>query len=106
MSTALSAANAYAAISKATAQKPSNPIENGSAAGGNFAKLVNQAVESTLEAGKNSDQATMAMATGQQATNMVDVVTAVAETELALQTMVSVRDRVISAYEEIMRMPI
>ncbi len=32
--------------------------------------------------------------------------TAVAETELALETVVSVRDRVISAYEEIMRMPI
>ena len=29
-----------------------------------------------------------------------------AETEVALETMVAVRDRVISAYEEIMRMPI
>jgi flagellar hook-basal body complex protein FliE len=36
----------------------------------------------------------------------VDVVTAVAESETALQTLVSVRDRVISAYEEIMRMQI
>jgi len=33
-------------------------------------------------------------------------VTAVAESETALQTLVAVRDRVISAYEEIMRMPI
>ena len=30
----------------------------------------------------------------------------IAETEVALETMVAVRDRVISAYEEIMRMPI
>ena len=37
---------------------------------------------------------------------MIDVVTAVAETEVALQSMVSIRDRVISSYEEIMRMPI
>ena len=37
---------------------------------------------------------------------MVDVVTAVAETEVALSTMVTVRDKVIAAYEEIMRMPI
>ena len=36
----------------------------------------------------------------------VDVVTAVSETEVAVQTLVSVRDKVISAYEEIMRMPI
>ena len=37
---------------------------------------------------------------------MVDVVTAVAESETAMETLVAVRDRVISAYEEIMRMPI
>ena len=38
--------------------------------------------------------------------DMVDVVTAVAESETALETLVAVRDRVIAAYEEIMRMPI
>ena len=35
-----------------------------------------------------------------------DVVTAVSETEVAVEALVSVRDRVIQAYEEIMRMPI
>jgi flagellar basal-body rod protein FlgB len=35
-----------------------------------------------------------------------DVVTAVAESETAIQTMVAVRDKVIAAYEEILRMPI
>ena len=39
-------------------------------------------------------------------TDMIDIVTAVAESETAMQTLVSVRDRVISAYEDIMRMPI
>jgi len=34
------------------------------------------------------------------------VVTAVSETEVAIQTLVSVRDKVIQSYEEIMRMPI
>ena len=38
--------------------------------------------------------------------NMIDVVTAVAESEVAIDTLVSVRDKVISAYEEIMKMPI
>ena len=38
--------------------------------------------------------------------NIIDVVTAVSEAEVALDTMVSVRDKVISAYEEIMRMAI
>ena len=38
--------------------------------------------------------------------DIVDIVTAVAESETAMETLVSVRDRVIAAYEEIMRMPI
>jgi flagellar hook-basal body complex protein FliE len=37
---------------------------------------------------------------------MVDVVTAVAESEVAIETLVSVRDKVITAYEDIMKMPI
>jgi flagellar hook-basal body complex protein FliE len=39
-------------------------------------------------------------------TNVVDLVTAVSETEVAVESMVAVRDKVIAAYEEIMRMPI
>jgi flagellar hook-basal body complex protein FliE len=38
--------------------------------------------------------------------DLVDVVTAVAESEAALETLVAVRDKVIAAYEEIMRMPV
>jgi flagellar hook-basal body complex protein FliE len=38
--------------------------------------------------------------------NIVDVVTAVSQTEVAVDALVSVRDRVIAAYEEIMKMPI
>ena len=34
------------------------------------------------------------------------MVTAVANAELALQTVVAVRDQVVAAYQEIMRMPI
>jgi flagellar hook-basal body complex protein FliE len=38
--------------------------------------------------------------------NMIDVVTAVAETETTMQTLVSVRDKVIAAYEDVLKMPI
>jgi flagellar hook-basal body complex protein FliE len=38
--------------------------------------------------------------------DITDVVTALAKAELALQTTVAVRDRVVQAYQEIMRMPI
>lgn len=59
---------------------------------------------SVLDAGRKSDAQSMAMASGKS--NVMDVVTAVAETDVAVSTLVSVRDRVIQSYEEIMRMPI
>ena len=57
-----------------------------------------------MEAGKKSDAQTVAAAAGKA--NVMDVVTAVAETDVAVSTLVSVRDRVIQSYEDIMRMPI
>jgi len=66
--------------------------------------MVKDAINSVVEAGKKSDAQSQAMAAGKA--NLVDVVTAVTETEVAVQTLVSVRDKVIQAYEEIMRMPI
>ena len=56
------------------------------------------------EAGRKADAQTQAVAAGKA--NIVDVVTAVSETEVAVEALVSVRDKVIQAYEEIMRMPI
>lgn len=38
--------------------------------------------------------------------DIADVVTSVGEAELALQTVIAVRDRAISAYQEIIKMPI
>lgn len=75
------------------------------AAGGpSFGSLVKEAMGSVLDAGRKSDAQTMAMAQGRA--NIMDVVTAVSETDVAVSTLVSVRDRVIQSYEDIMRMPI
>jgi flagellar hook-basal body complex protein FliE len=38
--------------------------------------------------------------------DVIDVVTAVAETEVAVDALVAVRDRVIRSYEDILKMPI
>ena len=38
--------------------------------------------------------------------NLTDVVTALARAELTLQTATTVRDRVVQAYQDIMKMPI
>ena len=72
--------------------------------GGDFASILSQTVQGVVDTGKRSDQVAMNMLEGNA--SVVDMVTAVAETELAVETMVTVRDKVISAYQEIMRMPI
>ncbi len=104
MSTPSVANNAYqmaARLANQAASASDLPSGRNSA---DFGQLVEQAVESVVDKGRNMDAKSVGMIEGR--TDVVDVVTAIAETEVALETMVSVRDRVISAYEEIMRMPI
>ena len=83
-----------------------SPRRAGEASGGpSFGALLKDARRrGQSRPAHKSDAQTQALAAGKA--NMVDVVTAVAETEVAIETLVSVRDKVISAYEEIMRMPI
>ena len=74
-----------------------------SAPGGDFADLVKGAIRDTVKAGEESERLSVAGIAGQA--DLSQVVTAVAEAEIALQTVVAVRDKVIEAYREIMRMP-
>ena len=97
------AANAYAALSRIV--ESGGAEKGGASAGGpSFSALLKDAVGSVLDAGKKSDAQTLAMTSGKA--NVMDVVTAVAETDVADSTLVSVRDRVIQSYEDIMKMPI
>jgi flagellar hook-basal body complex protein FliE len=97
------AANAYANLAKMMERGGVEKAGN-AAAGPSFSALLKDAVGSVMETGKKSDAQTLAMASGKA--NVMDVVTAVAETDVAVSTLVSVRDRVIQAYEDIMKMPI
>jgi flagellar hook-basal body complex protein FliE len=104
------AANAYAALSRIGADSANIAnIANGlgssaPSSGPNFSALLKTVIDSVSQAATRSDAQAQTVATGKA--NMVDVVTAVAETETAVQTMVSVRDKVIAAYEDILKMPI
>ena len=107
MPTPSGAANAYASLARITeAASGMGKATGGAGAGGgpDFGAVLKEALGSVVEAGKKSDAQSQALAAGKS--NMVDVVTAVAETEVAVDALVSVRDKVIQAYEEIMRMPI
>ena len=102
MATPSIAANAYAALARIT--DPGSGGKTSETPGASFASVLKDTLGSVVEAGRKSDGQTLAMSSGKA--NVVDVVTAVAETEVAVGTLVSVRDRVIQSYEEIMRMPI
>ncbi len=99
------AANAYASLARI--MESAGGASKGSEAGGSgpsFGALLKDAIGSVMDAGRKSDAQTIAMTSGKA--NVMDVVTAVAETDVAVSTLVSVRDRVIQSYEDIMKMPI
>ncbi|HEX2215086.1 MAG TPA: flagellar hook-basal body complex protein FliE [Xanthobacteraceae bacterium] len=105
MASPITAANAYAALAKLTDRAATAAAASDHRAPeANFGAMLKETLGAVIEAGQKSDVQTQALAAGKA--NIVDVVTAVSETEVAIQTLVSVRDRVIQSYEEIMRMPI
>jgi flagellar hook-basal body complex protein FliE len=96
------AANAYTALARMVESGAGKGA--GETGGPSFSSVLKDAIGSVADAGRKSDAQTMAMTSGKA--NVMDVVTAVAETDVAVSTLVSVRDRVIQSYEDIMRMPI
>ena len=76
------------------------------AAGGGdeFADLVKSALEEAKRIGERSEN--MSIQGIRDNADLNAVITAVAEAEVTLQTVVSVRDKVIDAYKEILRMSI
>src|ERR1700710_113744 len=102
------AANAYASLGRMLESGGGGGAGAGKGSdlggGQSFGAVLKAAIGSVLDAGRKSDAQSIAMASGKS--NVMDVVTAVAETDVAVSTLVSVRDRGIQAYEDIMKMPI
>lgn len=89
------AANAYALAGSAFTPAATGP---------GFGDALQQALNTVVSSGKAADfQANQAIL-GQG--NLTDVVTAVSQAELALQSAMAIRDRVVQAYQDVMRMPI
>ena len=105
MITALAAANAYAAAQKAMGVDPGLGQEGPAApTGGGFADILKSAMTDAMKTSKNAETQMANQVQGKA--QLVDVVTAVSSAEQSLETVMAIRDQVISAYQEIMRMPI
>jgi len=102
-----SAIQAYASALKSLSSGGGGAAAEAStpAAGGtSFADMVKDVVGDSIKSGKTAEKQAMAGATNKA--ELVDVVTAITNAELSLQTVVAVRDKVVAAYQDIMKMPI
>lgn len=93
--------DAYKSASKgAIGESSSDQMTPG---GDDFASLVKGAIREAVQIGERSEQ--LSIAGINDKADLTQVVTAVAEAEVTLRTVVNVRDKVIDAYREILRMP-
>ena len=99
------------AIDPVSAARAYQQAARGAAGGGveggdnvDFGNLVQEAIRQAGASATQAENQALAVAGGQA--DIVDVVTAIAAAETQLQTVIAVRDQVISAYQEILRMPI
>jgi flagellar hook-basal body complex protein FliE len=102
MMTALAAAKAYAATQNVAVIKP--PTGGQEAAGLDFGSMVKSAMNDVVHNTKAAEGQIAAQVQGKA--ELIDVVTAISAAEASLETVMAVRDQVINAYQEIMRMPI
>ena len=102
MITPMIAAKAYAA-----AQAQASPVAGEAvvaAPGQSFSDMVEGAINSAVHTSKVAEGQMAAQVQGKA--QLVDVVTAISSAQASLQTVMAVRDEVISAYKEIMAMQI
>jgi len=72
--------------------------------GPSFSQMVGHALESAVKRGYETEATNVKGLAGQA--ELHDIVTAVAQAEMTLNTVVAIRDRVITAYNDIIKMPI
>lgn len=92
------AINAYANAARMTGNNPPQTAGTES-----FGKMLQDAAGSTLNTLKQGEAASLQAVTGNA--DLASVTQAVTDAQVALQTVVAVRDRVISAYQDIIKMP-
>ncbi|WII72398.1 flagellar hook-basal body complex protein FliE [Bdellovibrio sp. 22V] len=73
--------------------------------GKSFADTLKDAVSSVNEMQKASDKAMQNLATG-KTDNVADVMIAAEKADIALKVMVQVRNKIIDAYQEVMKMQV
>lgn len=105
----LSAVNAYQQRLNALQTESDNVASVGGNATnntetGNFSDMLQEAMSSAKNTLQTSESLQMQAMTGD--VDLGELITAVSSAELTVSTIVAMRDRMLSAYQEILRMPI
>lgn len=102
------AVNGINPAAAAGAYASSNNIGQGSGVDGkdenSFLGLVKKGLEDSVEKIRSAEKMSARAVTGKA--ELADVVQAVNEAEIVMETVITLRDRMIGAYQQIMRMPI
>jgi flagellar hook-basal body complex protein FliE len=104
MTSISNAINAYANIAKGGAEAMEARDTPAPMPGTDFASVLKDAAKVAVGTMKDAESQSAAAIAGKA--DIREVVAAVANAELTLETVVTVRDKVINAYNEILRMPI
>lgn len=99
------AAAAYQSISQmGSSTATTSGVSSAAEAGGGFGQFLTDALKDSIDTMKQGEKMAGAGVAGKA--DIVDVVNAVNQAELTLDTVVAVRDKVVAAYQSIMNMPI
>ena len=101
---AAGAGNAVAAYNAALKRMGAPGIESREQSGPGFSEVLQQVAKDAIDTTRKAETASLQAVEGKA--DLTQVVNAVTAAELTVQTATAVRDRVISAYQEILRMPI
>lgn len=91
--------------SKSLGIENSSPLSPSADTGKSFADTLKDAVAGVNEMQKTSDKAIQNLATG-KTDNVADVMIAAEKADIALKVMVQVRNKIIDAYQEVMKMQV
>ena len=96
--------DAIGAYSNALKQIQGNDKPVAATTGPSFGEVLKQSVTTAIDAQHKSEEVSAKAVVGKA--DMTEVLQAVNDAELALNTVLAVRDRVVQAYEQVMRTPI
>jgi len=101
---AINPADAIKAFNQAARLGSGGGMEAREAPTSTFMEMLGKVGQDAIDSSQKAEALTAKAVVGEA--ELMDVVSAVSNAEVTLQTVVAVRDRVMSAYQEILRMPI